>query len=538
MLRLHTFGGVVLREDGVPQAGAASQRKRLALLVLIATAGERAISRETILGYLWPELDPERAKHALNQAVYSLHRASRSGDLFLGLSSLQLNPAVISSDVADFQQAVAHGAHDVAVELYAGPFLEGFYLRELSEFEHWAEEQRARLARDYAAALQWLASAAAARRDHQGALKWWRRLAAEDPLSSPYAIGLMQALSAVGDRAGALRVAAVHASLLLDQLGASPDPAVAALEEQLRSGATGSEEIGVTPVRNGYPTLERSAQRQREWVQRVFGSNLLIDTTPTRGSVVTTYSAYDRSRNIPVELNLVRPSIVSLADQDRLVSTLDQAQALDHPHVVPMYEHGWRDEVLFYILARPEGPTLREYVPRGQQLPLPEAVDIADGIAGALAHAHQRSVLHGDLRPKHVLLVDGRVMVRSFGIATAISASVGQHSSTAVRFGAPAYLSPEQLAGEQEPDARADVYSLGCVLFELLVGEVPFANSNPQILLSAKLTKAPPPVRALRETVPPELDALLQRCLARFPSDRLPTVQAVRDALLTLGAKL
>jgi DNA-binding SARP family transcriptional activator len=542
MLRLHTFGGVVLREDGVPHEGAASQRKRLALLVLIATAGERPISRDRLLGYLWPEADAERAKHALNQSLYALQRASHTNALFIGTASLQLNPVVISSDIADFEYAIAHGAHERAAGLYAGQFLDGFYLRESPEFERWAEDQRARLARGYAAALQCLAAAATVRRDYQGAVNWWRRLAAEDPLSSPYAMGLMQALTAVGDRAGALRVAAVHAALLNEELDAPPDPAVAALEAQLRSGeivtlppvSVGSEGVVITSGAKRLAARQGRLQRHREWVERAFGARLLIEKPPVLGNVITEYLAYDRSRSIAVELNVINPSIVSLADEDALAEALERAQALDNPHVVPMYEYGWLEEVLFYILARPQAPTLREYMQREQQLPISEAVDIADGIAAALAYAHDRSVLHGDLRPKRVLLVDGHVMVKSFGVACALSESVGLQSSIAVRFGAPAYLSPEQLAGEHTPDARADVYNLGCVLYEMLAGEVPFANSNPQILLSGKLTKPPPSVRTIRESVPPELDAFLQKCLARLPVDRFRTVAALRDELLRI----
>src|SRR5919205_2174450 len=146
MLRLHTFGGVVVREDGLPHKCGASQRKRLALLVLLAAAGQRPVSRDRLLAYLWSETDAERARHSLNQSLHALQRALHTDALFLGTTSLQLNPAMISSDIADFESAVAQGAHERAVELYAGPFLDGFYLEGTPEFDRWAEAERARLA--------------------------------------------------------------------------------------------------------------------------------------------------------------------------------------------------------------------------------------------------------------------------------------------------------------------------------------------------------------------------------------------------------
>ncbi len=545
MLRLQTFGGVILREDGVPHDGAASQRRRLALLVLVAAAGRRPISRDKLLGYLWPDADAERARHALTQSLYALQHALHTDALFLGTTSLELNPAVISSDLADLEDAVAQGAYERAVGLYAGPFLDGFYVGGAPEFERWAEAERARLARAHATALQCLASAATAQRDYQGATNWWRRLAAADPLSAPHAMGLMQALAAVGDRAGALRVATVHATLLKEELDAPPDPAVAALEAQLRSGGTltlatasgGAESAAVTSGTR--PPHRSGLQRDREWVEHTFGARLLIEEPPRLGGVTSTYVAYDRSRGMAVELNLVDPSLVSLANEDVLVEALERAEALDDPHIVPMYEHGWADRVLFYILARPNGPTLREHLKREQQLSIAEAVDIADGITAALVHAHERSVQHGDLRPKHVLRVGGGVMVKSFGIAAAISASTKEPSSlTPVRFGVPAYLSPEQLAGESTPDARADLYALGCILYQMLAGEVPFASSSQHTLIGGRLTQPPPSVRSVRESVPPELDALLRKCLARLPSDRFRTAAALRDLLAGIRSAL
>ncbi|HYX82716.1 MAG TPA: protein kinase [Gemmatimonadales bacterium] len=514
--------------------------------MLIAAAVKQPISRDKLLGYLWPDTDAERARHALNQSLYALQQALRTDALFLGTTALELNPAVISSDLADFEDAVTGGAYERAVGLYAGPFLDGVHVPEAPEFERWVTTERARLARAYAAALECLASAATARRDYQGAAKWWRQLAAYDPASAPYVMGLMQTLAAIGDRAGALRVAAVHAAVLKHELDAPPDPAVTALEAQLRSGepVTPSSGSAVADAAVATEATRRAArrsgaQRDPEWVERAFGTRLLIERPPVLGGMTTAYAAYDRSRSLAVELHLVDPSLVSLVDEDTLAAALERARELDNPHIVPMYEYGWVADVLFYIIGRPGGTTLGQRLEQERQMPIGEALAIADGIAAALAYAHERPLAHGDLRPKHVLLVDDRVMVKSFGVAAAISASSKQQSSlTGSRFGVPAYLSPEQLVGEGTSDGRADLYSLGCILYEMLAGELPFASPNANTLIVRKLTQPPPSVRTVRESVPPELDAVLQQCLARLPSDRVRSAAALRDVLAGIRAAL
>jgi eukaryotic-like serine/threonine-protein kinase len=180
-----------------------------------------------------------------------------------------------------------------------------------------------------------------------------------------------------------------------------------------------------------------------------------------------------------------------------------------------------------------EGPSLREWLVRERALPLRDAVAIADDLAAALAHAHGRGVRHGDLRPKHVLLTRAGVSVAGFGIVEALDlATAGSGASTtAVTIGAPAYLSPEQLAGEVNADERSDLYSLGSILFEMLAGEPPFGGVNLATMLSRKLSQPPPSVRQLRESVPPDLEALVARCLARSPADRFLNAQELAEAL-------
>jgi len=233
-LRLLTFGGLNLLVGDSTMTGAATGRRRLALLVLLAVARDRGLNREKVQAYLWPESDTEQARHGLNQMVYFQRRHLDSENLFLGKKTLRLNRAMITSDVWDFEDALDAGAHEVAVRLYAGSFLDGFFLREAPGFERWVEDQRKRLAERCAQAFGLLAAAAATQ---QQAVEWWRRAVELNPYQTETVLRLANAWVAIGDRAAAVRCAQQHADLLRSELGLPPDPNVVRMIEQLRGGA-------------------------------------------------------------------------------------------------------------------------------------------------------------------------------------------------------------------------------------------------------------------------------------------------------------
>src|SRR6266576_3991437 len=232
-LRLLTFGGVNLRLGDSTMTGAPTGRRRLALLVLLAVARDRGLNREKVQSYLWPESDTDQARHGLNQMVYFQRRHFESEELFLGKKTLRLNRAMITADVWDFEDALDAGAHAVAVRLYAGAFLDGFFLREAPGFERWADDQRKRLAERCAQAFGVLAAAAATKHE---AVEWWRRAAELNPYHSDTVLRLAKAWVAIGDRAAAVRCAQQHADLLQTELGLPPDPNVVRMIEQLRQG--------------------------------------------------------------------------------------------------------------------------------------------------------------------------------------------------------------------------------------------------------------------------------------------------------------
>jgi len=245
MLRLRTFGTLSIEGSEGPLTGAATQRRRLALLALLAAAHARGVSRDKVVACLWPESDAERARHALAQLLYSLRRDLPEGALVADGSSLRLDPELVSSDVGEFETSLERGTrHDLAhaLSLYAGPFLDGFFLGDVPEFERWADGERTRLAKRAAAALEQLAAAASAAGTHAEAVRRWRQLAALDPLSSRVALSLMRALAAAGDRIGALQHARVHEALVRQELDAAPDAAITTFAARLR------EEPAPTPT--------------------------------------------------------------------------------------------------------------------------------------------------------------------------------------------------------------------------------------------------------------------------------------------------
>ena len=241
MLRLRTFGGLTLARGSEDLTGAVTQRRRLALLALLAVAGPAGMSRDKLLAYLWPESDLERARHVLNQLLYAQRRQvggdATGEELFLGRKTLRLNPAAIATDVGAFEAAVAAQDPARAAEAYAGPFLDGFFVKEAPEFERWVDEQRGRFAQRAGEAMTDAARRAEAAGDTGGAVSWWRRAAATDPYDARLALALLQAMARAGDRPGALREAARYEARLRQELGVAPDAAFQRAVAAIRTDA-------------------------------------------------------------------------------------------------------------------------------------------------------------------------------------------------------------------------------------------------------------------------------------------------------------
>ena len=536
MLRLSTFGGLVLHQDGQLHTGPAAQRRRLALLAVIASAGRRGVGRERLLALLWPGSEAEAARHSLYQAFHAVRRSLGGDDVFLGTATLQLNPERITSDIGEFLDAVEEGAHERAVRLYRGPFLDGFRLDQAPEYDEWQDGERVRHAREFAGALEQLAAAAASRQDHAAAARWWRRLAAAEPVSTTAAVGLIESLVAAGDRVGALQFAGVHTALVRQHLETEPDPAVESWLVRLRSGELPAS-ARPAPLRSraatGADEARAAAARELQEIRRALAERFEIADRTGESTMLLSFAARDRRDTRPVELYVLTPRLASLAPVDRVLAALERVTALHDPRVVPIRDCGLLQGIVWFATPPVEGTSLRDRILRDRQLPLDEALGYTRDLLEVLVYAHGRDVRHGDLRPKHVMLGRAGLTVASFGLVEAldVAASRGTAGSTAVTIGAPAYLSPEQLAGETTADERSDLYSLACVAFEMLAGEPPFGGTSLASVLSRKLTQPAPSVRSIRDSVPPAVDALLARCLSRLPADRFQSAREAYEAL-------
>ncbi|MFN2565912.1 MAG: protein kinase [Gemmatimonadaceae bacterium] len=549
MLRLRTFGGLAVESDHGAHGSAAAYRRRIALLPLLAVAGVRGMSRDKLLLYLWPESEQEKARHALTQALYALRRDLGAEELFLGTNDLRLNPQLITSDVGDLEQAHARGDPARAISLYRGPFLDGFHVSDAPEFERWVDGERARLERRARGALESLATDAERRGDHRAAVEWWRQLAALDPLSSRVAMGLMTALTAAGDRAGALQFARVHETLLREEVGAAPDAALLALAARLRSEPAGpppvvaaaahaasSAEVATATSTASYlagdAALSRPARLYQEYVARALEGRYELGRKLGRVGSATAYLARSVARDGPVVVRVVEAGLAALLDVERFLRELEALRGLEHPNLLPLLDAGESQGVVFYVTPHVGGETLRDRLEREKQLPVDDALRIAREVAEALVGAHARDVIHRDLKPKNISFADGQTLVANLGVGHALSVAAGDAlTRSGVTLGTPAYMSPEQAAGEGHLDARSDQYSLACVLYEMLAGAPPFAGTGAQALIARRWTERAPGVRTVRESVPEHVERAILRALARVPADRFRTVAEFREAL-------
>ena len=264
-MRLLTLGGLSVDSGKRSPPGAASQRKALALLALLGSAGRRGLSRDKLIAYLWPDSPTENALHSLTQLLYSLRRDLGVESLFLGTAELSLNPELMAVDLVEFTTALEAGDFMRAVGVYGGPFLDGFFLSGAPEFEHWVEGERARLAQRQLGALQSLAEAAARDGDVAGASRWWLQLARADPLNARIAVSCMEALAAAGDRQAALKFGVAYEALLRTELGTEPDPAVALAGVRLRNPPRQAVATTSTPAVAVLPFVNLTPDRDNEY---------------------------------------------------------------------------------------------------------------------------------------------------------------------------------------------------------------------------------------------------------------------------------
>ncbi|MGD8868168.1 MAG: protein kinase [Gemmatimonadales bacterium] len=250
------------------------------------------------------------------------------------------------------------------------------------------------------------------------------------------------------------------------------------------------------------------------------------------GGMATVYLAEDLKHQRKVAVKVLRPELSAAIGHERFLREITTTANLRHPHILPVYDSGEAGGHVFYIMPFAEGESLRERLEREKQLPLDDALRIAREVADALSYAHSRGVIHRDIKPENILLESGHAVVADFGIARAIDAARGdQLTKSGVAIGTPTYMSPEQAAGDRELDGRSDLYALGCVLYEMLAGQPPFAGPTIEALVRQHLLVEAPPVTNLRPAVPAGVAVALQRALAKAPADRFNPVAQFAEAL-------
>jgi serine/threonine protein kinase/Flp pilus assembly protein TadD len=258
-----------------------------------------------------------------------------------------------------------------------------------------------------------------------------------------------------------------------------------------------------------------------------------LDRELGRGGMATVYLATDLRHDRRVALKVLHPELSSALGPDRFLREIKLVARLNHPHIVPLFDSGDAGGHLYYVMPVVEGETLRDRLLREGQIPVQESLQIVRGIASALDYAHRQNIVHRDIKPENVMLQDGEALVMDFGIAKAVSvASADTLTQTGMMVGTPAYVSPEQAAGETQIDGRSDQYSLACVLYEMISGRKPFLGATAQAILSKRFSEAVPSLRSVHSETTEEVEIAVTRALSKDAGDRYGTTMDFAKALV------
>ena len=274
-----------------------------------------------------------------------------------------------------------------------------------------------------------------------------------------------------------------------------------------------------------------------EQLAQAVAQRYLLERELGRGGMATVYLARDRERGELVALKAMHQNVGSKIGVERFRREMGIAASLDHPLIVPLIDSGAVGDLLYYVMPYLEGESLSRCLDRQQRLQLDEAVRITRDVAEALGYAHSHGILHRDVKPENVLLAGGRALIADFGLARAIGAADRRKlTSTGVIVGTVHYMSPEQLLELGDLDQRSDVYSLGCILYEMLTGGPPYTARTITDLVSQILSATMPSVRTVRPEVPAGVDAVISRAVAKKAQDRFGSMEEFSAALLSAGS--
>jgi eukaryotic-like serine/threonine-protein kinase len=278
---------------------------------------------------------------------------------------------------------------------------------------------------------------------------------------------------------------------------------------------------------------EQLREQNGERLTAALADRYRIDRELGAGGMATVYLAHDLKHDRDVALKVVRSEVAESLARQRFVREIRLAARLNHPHILPLYDSGEAGEFLFFVMPVIQGQTLRDRLKQEGHLSVESAVRIATEIADALDYAHRNDVVHRDIKPENILLHEGHAVVADFGIGKAIVVAATDSATftqIGVTVGTPAYMSPEQAAGE-ELDGRSDLFALGCVMYEMLTGDVAFTGPTAQAVIAKRFVHTPPEISAVRPTVPPSIGQAVSRLLSKEPADRHATGAQVIVAL-------
>ncbi len=257
-----------------------------------------------------------------------------------------------------------------------------------------------------------------------------------------------------------------------------------------------------------------------EQLRAALGDRYDVERLVGEGGMATVFLAQDRRHDRRVAVKTLRPELVASIGADRFLREIRVAARLQHPNVLALYDSGQAGGILYYVMPFVEGESLRHRLSRELQLPLYDAVRITREAAEGLAYAHERGVVHRDIKPENILLQNGHALVADFGIARAVDAAGEKLTQSGMAVGTPHYMSPEQALGADHADGRSDVYSLGCVLYELLVGQPPFDGPNTRAIMARHQMEQVPGLRIVRQSISEEIEDVVFQALEKTPADR------------------
>ncbi len=517
-LALYLLGPPRIERDGQPVD--VGRRKAVALLAYLAVTGQ-GHSRDALATLFWPEHDQSRARAGLRRTLASLKKGLGEGWLEVDRENVGLNSdAELWLDVEAFRERLAacgthgHPAQEMcpdclpllaeAVELYRDDFLAGFTLRDSPAFDEWQFFQSQGLRADLASGLERLARELSNQGEYQPAIAYARRWLALDPLHEPAHRCLMGLYAQSDQRAAALRQYQECERILREELGVPPDEETARLYQAIKD------------QREGTPA---ESQPERYRLERKLSG---------KGSFGDLWLATDTLLERPVAVKCPKGAPDPRLRQ-RFLAEARVLARLNHPNITQIYDALFDEgEDRFYLVMEyVDGKDLAEIIRRGTPLPLDWVLDVAEGVLQALRYAHEQGMVHRDVKPANVIIGDD-VKLTDFGLAT-LRSILGKGAGFVA--GTPAYMAPEQIEG-RAIDGRADLYALGVLLFEMITGgRLPFEYTDQTEMLDAHLHANPPPVSQFAPAVPPQLEELVSRLLAKDPEDRYPSAEAVMNAL-------